>query len=169
MKRKDWTDWENSEFLQLDQYMRQKMFGPPGPLPSDDIDFSILPMICVYLIKVDGRKKAQCVANGAAHFKGTITLANTYAACIDQSACRLFWAIAAIKNKLVFGSDAVNAFAEDPPPKLPLYLKVDAAYRNWYKKKTNIDLPSDSYVRVNQAIQGHPESPRLWQLHIDGI
>ena len=169
MKREDWSDWEQSEFLQLEQYKRQNMFSEPGPLPDSTENFSVLPMIWVYLIKVDGRKKARCVANGAAHFKGSITLSHTYAACIDQSACRIFWAIAAIKSKKVFGSDAVNAFAEAPPPKAPLYLRVDAAYCNWYKHTNNIDLPSDSYVKVHQAIQGHPESPRLWQLHIDKI
>ena len=168
-KRSDWKDWEQSEFLQLEQYQRQNMFGDPGPLPDDSNDYSVLPMIWVYIIKTDGRKKARCVANGAPHLKGSITLAHTYAACIDQSACRLFWAIAAMKCKLVYGSDAVNAFAEAPPPKSPLYLKTDAAYRNWYKNKYNIDLPTSSYVRVHQAIQGHPESPRLWQQHIDSI
>ena len=165
----DWKDWEASEWLQLDQYDRQNIFSKPGPLPTDIKDYSILPMIWVYLIKVDGRKKARCVANGAPHLKGTITLANTYAACLEQAACRLFWAIAAIKNKLVFGSDAVNAFAEAPPPKSPLFLKIDEAYRNWFYHKTGVLLPDNTYVRVLQAIQGHPESPRLWNLHIDSI
>ena len=169
LKRDDWSDWEASEKLQLDQYERQKMFGTPGPLPDTGEDYSVLPMIWVYLIKVDGRKKARCVANGASHLKGTITLANTYAACLEQAACRLFWSIAAIKNKKVFGADAVNAFAEAPPPKSPLYLKVDMAYKNWYFNKNKIHLPDHSYVQVFQAIQGHPESPRLWNLHIDSI
>ena len=74
LKREDWKEWEASEKLQLDQYERQRMFGPPGPIPSTETEYSILPMIWVYLIKVDGRKKARCVANGAPHLKGTITL-----------------------------------------------------------------------------------------------
>ena len=102
LKRDNWKDWEASEKLQLDQYERQKMFGSPGPLPDTGEDYSVLPMIWVYLIKVDGRTKARCVANGAPHLKGTITQANTYAACLEQAACRLFWSIAAIKNKKVF-------------------------------------------------------------------
>ncbi len=32
-KRSDWKDWEQSEFLQLDQYLRRNMFGAPGPIP----------------------------------------------------------------------------------------------------------------------------------------
>ena len=169
IERDDWADWEQSEFLQLDQYERQNMFGKPGPLPTDLKDYSVLPMIWVYIIKTCGRKKARCVANGAPHLKGTITIANTYAACLDQSAFRLFWAICAIYNKIVFGSDAANAFAEAPPPKSPLYLKTDCAFRNWYQKKYNVELPDTTYVQVLHAIQGHPEAPRLWQEHIDSI
>jgi len=48
-------------------------------------------------------------------------------------------------------------------------LKVDNAYRNWWKHKYKEDLSPDSYVECFHAIQGHPESPRLWQLHIDKI
>ena len=124
------------------------MSSDPGPIPSDTTDYSILPMIWVYLIKTDGRKKDQCVANGAPHLKGTITLATTYAACLDQSANRLFWAFVAIKCKQVFGADAQNAFAEAPPPKTPLYLKVDAAFRNWWYHKHQQWISHNSYVRV---------------------
>ena len=52
MKQSDWKDWETSEFLQLDQYERQNMFGPPGPIPSMSVN--VLPMIWVYLVKTDG-------------------------------------------------------------------------------------------------------------------
>ena len=109
------------------------------------------------------------MANGAPHLKGSVTLANTYAACLEQSGARMFWAISALKNRKVYGANASNAFAEAPPPKAPLYLKVDQAYRDWYKHRKGIDIPINSYVRVQHAIQGHPESPRLWQDHIDKI
>ena len=62
-----------------------------------------------------------------------------------------------------------NAFAETPAPKAHLYLKVDVAYKNWWFNKTGIKLEGDYYVKVKHAIQGHPESPRLWQLFIDDI
>ena len=169
LKQPDWSKWEQSEFLQLDQYERQNMFGRPGPIPDDVPNPSILPMIWVYIIKVDGRYKARCVANGAPHLKGSLTLAQTYAACLEQSGCRIFWALSAAKNKIIFGADAANAFAEAPPPKSRLWLKVDNAYRNWWKHKHKEDLDPDSYVECFHAIQGHPESPRLWQLHIDKI
>ena len=106
------------------------MFRPPAPLPTNNNGFSILPMIWVYLIKTDGYKKVRCVANGAPHLKGPITLTATYATCLDQSACYLFWSIAAIKNKKVFGANAQNAFAKAPSPTSPLYQKTDKAFRN---------------------------------------
>ena len=168
-QRPDWPKWEQSEFLQLDQYDRQNMFGPPGPIPTDVPYPSILPMIWVYIIKVDGRYKARCVANGAPHLKGSLTLAQTYAACLEQSGCRIFWSLCAAKNKTIYGADVANAFAEAPPPKSRLWLKIDDAYRNWWKHKHHEDLPPESYVECHHAIQGHPESPRLWQLHIDSI
>ena len=169
LKQTDWPQWEQSEFLQLNQYERQNMFSKPGPIPSDVCDPNILPMIWVYIIKVDGRYKARCVANGAPHLKGSLTIANTYAACLEQSGCRMFWCICAIKNLIIYGADAANAFAEAPPPKSRLFLKVDAAYRNWWHNKSGEHLPPESYVECFHAIQGHPESPRLWQLHIDKI
>ena len=169
MQQPDWEDWFKSEHLQLDQYETQNMFSEPTSLPTDMTDVNVLPMIWTYLTKTCGRKKARCVANGAPHLKGSVTLANTYAACLEQSGARMFWAISALKNRRVYGADASNAFAEAPPPKAPLYLKVDQAYRDWYKHRKGIDLPPDTYVRVQHAIQGHPESPRLWQDHIDKI
>ena len=170
MKQQDWQEWQQSEFLQLDQYQTQNMFSEPMQLPSNDPTINVLPMIWTYLIKTCGRKKARCVANGAPHLKGSITLANTYAACLEQTGARIFWAIAALTNKIVYGSDASNAFAEAPAPKAPLYLRIDQAYKDWYKQKYNKEVPeTHSYVRVQHAIQGHPESPRLWQDFIDNI
>ena len=110
VKRPNWAKWEQSEFLQLDQYDRQNMFGKPGPIPSSIQDPNILPMIWVYIIKVDGRYKARCVANGAPHLKGSITLAQTYAACLEQSGCRIFWSLCAAKNKIIYVLNLLSTF-----------------------------------------------------------
>ena len=168
VKQEDWEDWEKAEKTQLDLYETQNMFSKPTKLPNEH-GLNVLAMIWVYLIKTCGRKKARCVANGNPRQKGSITLANTYAACLEQAGARIFWATCALRNKLVFGSDMSNAFAEAPAPKAPLYLKVDVAYKNWWFNKTGQTLEGDYYVKVQHAIQGHPESPRLWQLFIDDI
>ena len=120
LQQDDWKDWEASEFLQLDQYKRQKMFGEPGPISSNSVN--ILPMIWVYLVKTDGRKKARCVANGAAHLKGSITIANTYAACLEQAACRLFWSVVAMKNKKVYMVPMLQMLSPKPHHQNLLYI-----------------------------------------------
>ena len=141
------------------------MFNIPGDLPKKGT-FNVLPMIWNYLIKTCGRKKARCVANGSPTQKGSITLANTYAACVEQPAAQIFWATSAVKNLLVFGADCSNAFAEASPPTEPLYMKIDQQFRNWWKihKHRSPLSERDLYVKVQHAIQGHPEAPRLWQL-----
>ena len=103
--------------------------------------------------------------------KGSITLANTYAACVEQPDARIFWGTAALMNLKVFGADCSNAFAEAPPPTEPLYMKIDAQFRQWWSKhKRTEPIPADKeFVKVQHAIQGHPEVPRLWQLFIDDI
>ena len=167
-QQSDWDEWKESEKVQLDLYEQQGMFGKPGSLPTNG-EYNVLPMIWSYLIKTCGRKKARCVANGAPHLKGSVTLANTYAACLEQTGARIFWSLSALHNRKVYGADASNAFAEAPPPKAPLYLRIDDAYKEWYESKTGLTIPAASYVQVFHAIQGHPEAPRLWQDHIDGI
>jgi hypothetical protein len=72
---------------------------------------------------------------------------------------------------VAIGADVSNAFAEAPPPKAPLYLYIDNTFREWWTNHLNRPPnPREcNVVRVNNAIQGHPESPRLWEKHIDGI
>jgi hypothetical protein len=56
LKQSDWKEWQESEYLQLDQYYNQGMFGTPKPFSNDD---TVIPLVWVYTIKaLDGRKKA---------------------------------------------------------------------------------------------------------------
>ena len=152
----------------MDLYETQGMFSQPTKLPNEH-GINVLAMIWVYLVKTCGRKKARCVANGNPRLRGSITLANTYAACLEQAGARIFWSVCAIKNKKVYVADMSNTFAEAPAPNAPLYLKVDQVYKNWWANKTGETLEGDYYIKVQHAIQGHPEAPRLWQLFIDDI
>ena len=111
------------------------------------------------------------VCNGSPRQKGTVTLGHTYANALDAASERLFWAIVASENLIAVGADVSNAFAEAPAPKAPLYLYIDDAFRDWWTNHLgNAPIPADcNVVRVHNAIQGHPESPRLWEKHIDKI
>ena len=141
----------------LNNYHKQDMFGQPGPLPQTqdgEADINVLPFLWNYLTKVGGRCKARRVCNGSPRNKGSVTLANTYAACLEQPAARMFWSLAALENKLVFGADAANAFAEAPPPVAPLYLKVDEQFFDWWTNCLGKEpLDPHSYVKVQHAMQ----------------
>jgi len=56
-------------------------------------------------------------------------LGKPYAAALDQSGQRLFWALSTINNFVISGADATNAYTEAPPPVAKLYVKVDQQFR----------------------------------------
>jgi hypothetical protein len=63
IKQDDWSDWNSLEFIQLDQYEAQGMFGEPHVVTSEEAVFNL---VWTYMIKdVDKRKKAQCTCNGS--------------------------------------------------------------------------------------------------------
>lgn len=76
-----------------------------------------------------------------------------------------------MKNLIAIGADVSNAFAEAPAPQAPLYLYIDVEFRDWWTNHLGNDPipPECTVVWVHNAIQGHPESPRLWEKHIDKI
>ena len=100
-----------------------------------------------------------------------VTLAETYATCVAQPACRVYWSITASEGLLAFGADAGNAFAEAPPPMVPFYMKIDVQFMEWWVEcEQNDPIPPDDYVLlVQHALQGHPEAPRLREIHIHTI
>jgi len=101
LSQNDWTAWQDLEYLQLDQYDAQGMFG--NPVRSHDGD-TIFHLVWTYAIKaVDGRKKARCVCDGSTRSGSVQILDETYANSVDQTSSRLFYAIAAAENLLIFG------------------------------------------------------------------
>jgi hypothetical protein len=167
-KQDDWKDWQDSEYLQLNQYWDQGCLGMPTAVEHDDAVFHL---IWTYNIKaVDGRKKARCVCDGSSR-SGLVKILNeVYANCVDQTSARLFYAVATAENLLIFGSNVCNAFAEAPPPKQGFYIRPDRAFNKWWVNfKGNPPIPPGHVIPVLSAMQGHPESPRLWEKHADAI
>jgi len=144
-----------------------EMFSAPMERPPDA---NIHHMLWRYVIKQDGTKKARMVCDGSPR-RGTITLGHTYANSLMAASERMFWALTAMNQLLAYGADVTNAFAEAPPPVHPLYMYVDDAHREWWTEHLgNPPIPPHlTVVQVKNAIQGHPESPRLWEKHIDKI
>ena len=151
--QKDWNDWRNSEHKQLDQYEAQGMFSEPQQIPKEA---NSLPFMWTYTVKDDGTKKARAPCNGSPRMQGTVTLGETYAASLDHTAARIFWALTATSNHVTIGADASNAFAEAPAPIAPLYMSLDAQFHSWWKSKGRPPIPQGYGVRVHKAIQGHP-------------
>jgi hypothetical protein len=55
LKQVDWNDWQESEYLQLNQYHDQGMFGLPQTINKDA---AVFPLVWRYNVKtLDGRKK----------------------------------------------------------------------------------------------------------------
>ena len=168
LKQTDWEEWQQSEFLQLDQYELQGMFGEPVLIRDGNAVFNL---VWTYAVKeVDGRKKARCTCDGSTRGGQVRVLDYTYANSPDHTCSRLFYAIAAAENLVIFGADVSNAFAEAPPPKQGFYIRPDNAFKAWWTiHKGRPPIPSNHVIPILSAMQGHPEARRLWEKHADRI
>ena len=60
------------------------------------------------------------------------------------------------------GDDATNALSEAPQYISPLHVTIDEQYRNWNNNHRKLKEISKGHVLpVLQALQDHPESPRV--------
>ena len=144
------------------------MFG--DPIKMEDW-MTVLPWVWMYLYKEDPITakeiaKARGTCNGGPRYGKAVTLAETYAACVEQPIHRLTWVISAALNLYCKGYDVGNAFAEAPAPVDPFFMYPDAQYREWWIGQGNDPIPHGYVIPIKKALQGHPESPRLWDKHI---
>jgi hypothetical protein len=171
-KREDYQEWRRSEWSQLDKYELQNMFGTPISRPFEAI---ILPFVWTYLMKEDPltgilKRKAWATCNGGKKYGKAVTVAETYATCVEQPACKVYWAMTAQLCLIAMGADAGNAFAEAPPATEPFYMRIDDQFREWWTEcQGRPPIPPGYVLPVNHALQGHPEAPRLWERHIHDI
>jgi hypothetical protein len=174
MRSPEAAKWRTTEWTQLTKYQNQSMFGDPCERPNDP-NAVILPFVWTYVHKIDpitGEivEKARATCNGGKRHGKAVTIAETYAACVEQPAQRLYWALVAALNLTAIGCDVGNAFAEAPPPTQPFYMFIDDQFRDWWENCLGRDpIPRGHVLKVNKALQGHPEAPRLWHKHIDKI
>ena len=108
LKQHDWKEWQALEFLQLDQYDAQGMFGTPVLVDSM---VAVFHSVWTYAIKaLDGRKKARWACDGSPRSGQAKVLDETYTNCVDQTSSRLFYAIPVAENLLIFGADVSKDF-----------------------------------------------------------
>jgi hypothetical protein len=97
-------------------------------------------------------------------------LNETYANFVDQTSSRLFYAISAAENMLIFGADVSNAIAKAPPPKQGFFIHPDKAFHAWWVlHKQRPPIPNGFVIPILLAMQGHPESPQLREKHANSI
>jgi hypothetical protein len=162
-----WDLWHLAETKQLDQFERLGMYGKPCLPPPGAI---ILRSHWQYRVKTSGKRRSRQCCDGSARAAPRLhAMAQTYASCIEQPVFRLFLALSASLNYLIYGGDAQDAFAHSPAPTVPTFVSIDDAYSDWYFDKYGIRLARGLVLPVLHALQGHPEAARLWELHINAI
>ena len=82
-------------------------------------------------VTFDNLPKSCGICNGAQCPGKTVTLAETYTACVEQPIRRLTWAILASLNYIRLGCDISNAFTEAPGPKEQYYMEIDVPFQDW--------------------------------------
>ncbi len=163
LKQDDWLDWQQSKFFQLNQYADQNCFGDPTLVEKDDAVFHL---VWTYNIKaLDGRKKARCVCDGSSRSGSVKILDKVYANCVDYST-------PSRPPKICSFLDPMSAMPlpRHPPPKQGFFICPDQAFNEWWEqhlKKPPILL--GHVIPVLSAMQGHPESPPLWEKHANAI
>jgi hypothetical protein len=157
--------WQaGSKHKQLDQFHTLGMFSAPMKRPPDAI---VLRQHWQYHIKRDGTCCSRLCCNGSLGAAPALHhhLAETYSSCVDQHVQHLFFALSAFLSYKIFGGNTHNAFAHySPPPDIDTYVNINDAYIEWYfLLRFGIRLSKDKVLKVLHALQGHPESGKLWE------
>lgn len=162
-----WPLWFAGERKQLDQFHALRMYGDPVRPPKGAI---ILRQHWQYHIKRDGTRRARNCCDGSPRAAPTLhRFAKSYSSCVEQPVQRLFFALSAQMNYQVYGGDAKDAYAHSPPPERPTFVAIDDAYADWFYTKFGYHVDRSKVLPVQHALQGHPESGRLWESHISDI
>jgi hypothetical protein len=139
------------------------MYGDPIPRPANAI---VLRQHWQYHIKHDGTRRACNCCDGSPRAAPSLhKYAQTYSSCVEQPVQRL----SAELGYRVYGGDAKDAYAHSPAPERPTYVEIDHAYADWYYHRHQRHGDRSKVLPVQHALQGHPESRRLWEEHISKI
>ena len=115
------------------------MYGEPQALPEQDEDdpYVVLRSHWQHAVKRCGtRRSRQCVDGSRRAAPILHVLADSYSSCVNQPVQRLFMAISALKNNLLFGGDARDACAHAWANfSQRTFVRVDAPYIEWYQAR----------------------------------
>ena len=124
-----------------------------------------------YSIKRDGTRRSRNCCDGSKRSVPALHgITSTYSSCNKQPIQRLFFAlITTLKGYLIYGGDAKDAYAHSPPPSIPTFVFIDDQYAEWYEWKFGVKLDRKKVLPVQHALQGHPESGKLWERTINKV
>jgi hypothetical protein len=159
-----WSRWKLAETVQLNRMDKDGMYGPPC---RPHADATVLRQVWTYNVKYKGTLKAHNCCNGSVLKGRGIEYVRHYTACISQQGMIIFWAITALRGWVAIGADALNAFAQSPPPSEPTFMLIDAQMREWLNEKKGIQVSDGDVRRVLRALQGHPESGFIWEEKVE--
>jgi hypothetical protein len=168
-KQSDWPEWRDSEWIQLNNYDKQGMFGIPCTAP---FDASIFFWVWLYSIKPheNNRKKVRGVCDGFTRGGQTMIHGATYAPTTQQIDFRIQIALATTLGMFLFHADVSNAFVEADRPKQMYYMRCDSVFKEWRADRhPDTPLPPDAVTPVLKNLQGHPEGPRLWGIKCHNV
>jgi len=157
----------HSEHKQLAHFNDLKMYGKPvRKLPGA----IVLRPHWQYSIKHNGTQRSRNCCDGLPRSAPLLHgIASTYSSCVEQPVQQLFFALAARENYQVYGRDAQDAYAHSPPPETPTFVSIDDTYADWYEHRFKTKLDQSLVIPALHALQGHPESGKLWEKHISAI
>lgn len=166
----EWSDWLAAEWKQLDAMVKDDMFGE-AVLRSDldpDTKCNVMRVVWNYAEKLHTlMKKARVCGDGRGLRPKHKSMQKSYAACASNTGLRMHIAIAAYENRLMFATDADNAYAQSGPLDILTLLEVDDAIREWYYERYKVLLPRGSLLKLKSSIQGHPDAGVNWQKKVD--
>lgn len=163
----NWPDWLAGERKQLDQFYDLQMCGEPCALPPNGI---LLRSHWKYQVRQNGDHRSRQCCDGSKRAAPMLhAIAKTHSLCVKQPIQRLFIALSAQLGHALFGGDAKDAHAHSPPPECPTFVQIDDAYADWYENKFGKKVNRRLALPVQHALQGHPESGRPWEEHINKI
>jgi hypothetical protein len=168
-KQLDWKDWLEPEWIQLDNYAKQNMFGTPCTAP---IDASIFFWVWLHSIKPheNDRKKVRGICDGSTCGGKTMVHGATCAPTPQQIDVHLQIALSAFMGVYLWHADVPNAFAKADCPEQIYYMRCDRVFQDWWADgHPDISLPLDGVVPVLKNLQGRPEGPPLCALHFHSV
>ena len=95
-------------------------------------------------------------------------VASTWSSCVELLIQRLFLGMCAHSGLTIYGGDATDTYTHSPALN-DTYLSVDYAYAEWYKDVKGVQISKIQVLPVYHALQGHPESGKMWMKLIDNI